>query len=404
MRKKLCLVFIPLPFLFLMVCLGPGCWDKREPDELGIVIGAGFDINPETGLLKVFAELANPGGGGTSQDVGGGGGGGNKAPFWVVEGEGETVFNAIRTMELLSTRMLFWSHMETVVFSEEFARGGLRPALDFIEREVESRPTPHPFVAQGDIKKLLESEYPLEQLGGVVLRKQYTSIFSEGSVVPEVDSFRLLFQYLNRPGQELILPRVEVQETGGDEESPSSQNNPARVSGAAVFLGDRLAGFLDDRETSGYLWITNNISDATLTLKCPGNEEKLLSVSVSESLSKLEPVVEGGDLCFRLSIDAEGRIEDYGCDELPLEEEYFNSLGRRMAEAIRSDVEMGLDKARELKADIFGMGNIIYRTKPKEWTRLEGRWGEIFPQIKVDIEIEALIERTGLIKEPLKIR
>ncbi len=62
MRKKLCLVFIPLPFLFLMVCLGPGCWDKREPDELGIVIGAGFDINPETGLFKVFAELANPGG------------------------------------------------------------------------------------------------------------------------------------------------------------------------------------------------------------------------------------------------------------------------------------------------------------------------------------------------------
>ncbi|MGI6318157.1 MAG: Ger(x)C family spore germination protein [Dethiobacteria bacterium] len=404
MRRKLYLIFILLPALFFMACLLAGCWDKREPDELGIVIGAAIDFNPETGFYKILAELANPGGGGTSQDVGGGGGGGDKAPFWVVEAEGETVFNAIRTMELLSTRMLFWSHMETVVFSEEFARGGLRPALDFIEREVESRPTPHPFVAQGDIKKLLESEYPLEQLGGVVLRKQYTSIFSEGSVVPEVDSFRLLFQRLSRPGWELILPRAEVLEAGGDERSPSSQINPARISGAAVFRGDRLAGFFNDRETSGYLWITGNIKSASLTMKCPGNEEKLLTVSVTESSTRLEPEIEGSDIRFKLFIAAEGRIEDYGCEKLPMEEEYLSSLGRRMAETIRSEVEMALDKARELKADVFGMGNIIYRTKPKEWARLEGRWEELFPQIKVDIEIEALIERPGLVGEPLKIR
>jgi hypothetical protein len=134
------------------------------------------------GFYKILAELANPGGGGTSQDVGGGGGG--KAPFWVVEAEGETVFNAIRTAELFSTRMLFWSHVETVVFSEEFARGGLRPAFDFIEREVESRPTPHPFVAQGDIKKLLESEYPLEQLGGVGAAQAVHEHFFRGERCP----------------------------------------------------------------------------------------------------------------------------------------------------------------------------------------------------------------------------
>jgi spore germination protein KC len=404
MRRKLCLVFILLPFLFLMVCLGPGCWNKREPDELGIVIGAGFDINPETGFFKVLAEVANPGGSVASRVAGGGGGGGGKAPFWVVEAEGETVFDAIKAIELISSRTLLWSHVDIMIFSEEFAREGLRPALDFIDREVESRLTPQPFVVQGDMKKLLKEEYPLEELGGVMLRKQFTSILFEGAVVPEVDSFRLLFQRLSKPGWELILPRVEVLEAGEGEGASTSRINPARVSGAAVFQGDRLAGFLDDRETSGYLWITDNIKDAALILKCPENEGKLLSVSVTESSARLEPEIKGGDIRFRLFIAAEGRIEDYGCGELPLEEEYLGSLGRRMAEAIRSEVEMSLDKARELKADIFGMGNIIYRTKPEEWTRLEANWGELFSQIKVDIEIEALIERPGLIGKPLKIR
>ncbi len=205
----------------------------------------------------------------------------------------------------------------------------------------------------------------------------------------------------------MILPRVEVLEAGeGKGEGTLSRSNisPARISGAAVFRGDRLAGFMDDRETSGYMWITNNVNDSTLTLKCPGNEEKLLSISVSESSTRLEPEIEGDDIRFKLFITAEGRIEDYTCEELPLDEEYLGSLGRRMAEVIRSDVEMGLDKARELKADVFGMGNIIYRTKPKEWMRLEARWAELFSQIKVDIEIDALIERPGLVIEPFKIR
>ncbi len=403
MSRKLCLIFIILPALFFMAGSGTGCWDKREPDELGIIIGLGFDINPETGLFKVLAEVANPVGASVGQE---GGGGGGKAPHWVVEAEGETAFAAIKRLELLSTRVLFWSHLETVIFSEEFARNGLRPVLDFIERGTETRLTPQPFVVQGDVKKLLEIEYPLEQLGSAALRKQFTGILLTESVVPEVDSFRLLFQFLSCPGQELILPRVQVLEAGegkGEGTSPNSNINPVRISGAAVFRGDRLAGFLEDRETSGYQWITNNIRGAALNLKCPGDEENLLSVSITETSTRLEPQIEGDDLRFKLFIDAAGRIEDYTCVELPLEEEFLRSLGRRMAETIRSDVEMSLYKARELKADVFGMGNIIYRTKPKEWARLEERWEELFSQIKVDIEIEALIERPGFIIDPYKI-
>ena len=136
----------------------------------------------------------------------------------------------------------------------------------------------------------------------------------------------------------------------------------------------------------------------------PGERGEAVDRKRHRVFNTAEAGIEEQRYSLQAFIAAEGRIEDYGCDELPLEEEYFNSLGRRMAEAIRSDVEMGLDKARELKADVFGMGNIMYRTKPKEWARMEGRWEELFPQIKVDIEIEALIERPGLVGEPLKIR
>ena len=51
---------------------------------------------------------------------------------------------------------------------------------------------------------------------------------------------------------------------------------------------------------------------------------------------------------------------------------------------------------------MFSAWEISFTVKPKEGT--PGGQVVSFSQIKVDIEIEALIERPGLVGEPLKIR
>ena len=118
-----------------------------------------------------------------------------------------------------------------VIFSEDFASEG-SGRLSILLTGTGIARLPSPLWHRGCEEKLLEGNIPLEKLGGGCASIHEHSF--GGSVVPEVDSFRLLFQRLSRPGWELILPRAEVLEAGGDERSPSSQINPARISGAAV--------------------------------------------------------------------------------------------------------------------------------------------------------------------------
>ncbi|HOL16241.1 MAG TPA: Ger(x)C family spore germination C-terminal domain-containing protein, partial [Bacillota bacterium] len=65
-------------------------------------------------------------------------------------------------------------------------------------------------------------------------------------------------------------------------------------------------------------------------------------------------------------------------------------------------IEDILSRAQELKSDIFGFGNLIYRKNPRLWEKIGPRWDEeIFPRLKIDLKVNFVILRAGLIKDPL---
>lgn len=404
MREKRLTVFLTSFILLCSAFFPAGCWDRREPDMLGMVTVAAFDIDEQSGLFRVYAQVDNPVGGGQQQDSGGGGSQGSSA-VWVVEATGHTIYEAVINMELISTRRLFWSHVKAILFSEKLAREGIRPILDFIDRERQVRLISQPFVVQGDLRRLLEAEFPMEVEGGEAMSKQSFSIIQETSVLSEVDSLLIVFRNISIPGIEINMPRLTVLATEGEnEEKPAGKPNPVQISGIGIFRGDKLVGFLDEKETAGYNWLTGNIQRHNLILQCPDSEDDYITVQVFDSSVKLTPEIKGDEVRFKASITAESRLQDFACLQFPLEREFIDSLNRRMATVIRNEIASSLEKARELESDIFGLGNIIYRTRNEEWKRLGDNWREIFPGVMVDIEVEAKILRHGLILEPVQIQ
>ncbi|GAA3314087.1 hypothetical protein GCM10020331_005780 [Ectobacillus funiculus] len=43
----------------------------------------------------------------------------------------------------------------------------------------------------------------------------------------------------------------------------------------------------------------------------------------------------------------------------------------------------------ELKVDIFGFGSTIERDEPEEWEKLERIWSKAFPDLSVQVHVEA---------------
>lgn len=400
-----------------MLCLAVmagGCWNVREPENLVHVLGVAFDLDEETGLFKVYAQVANPigmAGGGAAPGGGGDGGAQMKKPFWVVSARGDTPFGAMRNLAPLTTRELFWAHTTVLVISEKLARRGILPIIDLFERERQLRMIVRPVVAEGDVGKLMEAEFPLESIGAQGMARGVSVIKFQRSIFP-VQFLTEVVATLSEPGREVLIGRIEVLAEEDPKPGAPSQPGPpkppkppAKISGAAVFRKDRMVGWLTEREVRGWHWVAGRAFRETLILSAPDDKGKLLTVEVTASSSKMEPVVEGSNVRMKVTVKAEDRIQDETAPEdLTVESELVRSLNRRLAQVIRNDMEMAIAKAQEFRADIFGFGYSIYRTRYRDWTRLKDRWDEIFPKVPVELDVEASIRRTGLITKSVTVR
>ena len=180
--------------------------------------------------------------------------------------------------------------------------------------------------------------------------------------------------------------------------------NPAKISGAALFRGDKLVGFFDEEETAGYLWLTDNIRRLTMVFPPPGEKDKFLSVEVFKASTKLEPQIQGERVRLQFSASTRGKLQDFGGLDFPFDEGFKDILNRRMAAVIYDQIDRAWQKARALNLDVFGFGHELYKTRPRDWKRLEENWKKIFPQIELEVDVHATIRNYGQIFDPIEIR
>lgn len=395
---KIAAVFCLLSFF------STGCWDNREPEWLARSMLLAFDLDEEN-MYEATVVLANPifQAGGQS---GNGGGGGTKLPFWVHSARGRTPFEAVLNLSQATTRMTLLSHTQVLLFSEKLAREGIRPVLELFQRNRELRLGVQAAVVDGDLNELLRAEFPLEFLPSTGIDRLLRITSIERSIIPDSRLLQKIIEY-TRPGEEMILPRLKVlsqeRETGQDTQSENQQSPPgppAEVIGAAVFRGEKMAGWMDGHETRGQNWIRNTMQRGPIVVKLPG-EEGLATIEIMKMQSKIEPKKRNGKVMITVEIKAEGRLQDLVMPpgKTPrLDQAFVQSLENRFAEIIRRDCNRSLTRAKELEADIFGFGNTVYRKYPRLWEEeLAGRWEESFRNLSVEFLVEATLNRPGLI-------
>lgn len=392
--RRLLLVFLLLT-LFLT-----GCWNRRDPELLGLVIATGFDLDPETGLYRIIAQVANPlviGG----QDTGSRGGD-EKKPFWVVEAHGHTPFEARQNLALKTTRELFWAHNSILALGENLARNGITPVLDLFERERQFRLIARPMVVDGDLRSLFEAEFPLEETSGQGLRRQIVTTMFERTNFP-VQETRDLIATLASPGFEMMIGRVEERAARGNS-GGTGATNPAKLSGGAAFVGDKMVGWIEEREIAGWNWIWGRAYRASLVVMSPVDRRPLV-VETYRSRAKMTLQVEGNKVTIHIQIETLGKVQDQPSSaDLLTKKENLASLERRAATVIKNEVEMVVKRAQELNSDFLGFGNLIYRKLPREWERLEPRWREIFPNVNITVDVRVAIRSPGRVTSAPTIR
>ncbi|RKN86082.1 Ger(x)C family spore germination protein [Paenibacillus ginsengarvi] len=376
--------------LFVTIVLS-GCWNRRELNDLAIVLGIGIDKHKDQ--YRVSVQIVNP------QEIATKKTGGGNSPITIYEETGKTIFECLRRMTTKSPRKIYTSHLRTLIISEEVAREGVKDILDFFARDHEMRTDFYVVIAREakarDVMSILQ---PLEKVPANFLFKSLQT--SEKAWAPTAGKYLDdLMADLMSKGRAATLTGVRMY---GDEKSGESVDNLKtahseayiKYSTIGVFRRDKLVGWLDEEESKGYNFITNKVESTVGVLECPKGGE--MSVEVIRSNTKVKGTIKDGQPVIEVSIHIEQNIGEVAC-EVDLNDigtiSQFEQISKKR---VQSFLDKVVDKAqKKYKSDIFGFGEVIQRDEPKAWERLVDDWATIFPHIQVNFKLDIKIRRTG---------
>ena len=380
MGKKIMILALTIALIF------SGCWNRRELNQLAIVLGLGIDREGD-GQVRISVQVVKPGEIGGEQKGGGSAG----SPSLVLTTEGRTVFDAVRNFIELSGRKMFFSHNQVIIFGEGLARQGLKPVIDWIERDAEPRTEVPVLIARGEAENILKLSGVMEKLSAMEIKDSLlmASLTSKAGPI----HYRDFLQSFASGKTGHVAPGIEIVNRSG---------RPAfRITGTAVFKRDKLTGWLNERETRGMLWVKGKVKSAIIVVPGVGQRKGDIAIEVLKAGARIEAAFEGGKPLITVHIKEEGNIGEVTGFQDTSKPEIIRELQNKQADVIKSEIWASIKKAqKEFKADIFGFAEELHRSDPKSWGQIKEHWEEEFSRMEVRLDVKSIIRRPGQKSRP----
>jgi len=392
--NRLIIRFIGIMFISLLLT---GCWDKREINELAIATAISIDqIDDE---FHVSAQVVIP------TELSKQGGGTGSSPVTLYQASGVSVNEAIRKLTLVAPRTIYLGHLQVVVISEELAKEGILPIVDFLSRGWGHRPDFYLIVSKEmDARDILKVQTSLEKIpSSELFNILHSSEANYSSTLAA--TFNKMKVNLDREGKEGVLTGVQI--IGDRTKGPMNENvqtiDPEakiKFGELAVFKGDKLIGWLNDKESRGYNGITNQVNSTIGVVSCPDGGKVSLDFEKFNSKIKSKKVSSNPEIEIQVDIVAD--IGEVSCNIDLTKQETVKMLEKEMEKVVKSDMQDTIKTVQQnFQSDIFGFGAAIHKQNPKEWKNLKENWDEVFAELPVNIKVDLRISHFGSLINPV---
>ncbi len=388
MKRKLGLMLILLIVIPVFIS---GCWDSIELNKLSIISGLGWDIDADTGQVTLTFQSIIPneikGASGSSGD------GGQKRgdPLHTIRldsSTGSSAYDALNRYSQQGSRRTFYQHTQLYVFGHSAAQQGIYPFLDSIDRNPINRPNVLMTVAEKKASDTLRVEDGMENIQAIGMAAQI-KLSAEYSKYPLVT----YMEFTNRLISETTAPLAPMVGIIEQNAPKGDKVQKTRISGTAVFKGDKMIGQLNEDESRGLLWVINKVKKGFLVI--PGANLEIVSAK-----SKIVPELQDNKIMITIAIDEESNLLEYD-GHREISSDLLQDLEKGQAREIESQVMAAIEKSRTLNADVFGFGEAVHRRYKKEWRDLKTRWEEIYPNIEIVVKVKTHINEIGEINKAL---
>ncbi|UKS26970.1 Ger(x)C family spore germination protein [Paenibacillus sp. HWE-109] len=372
MRSVVFLVFISLIVL-------PGCWDKREIEQLGMIAGIALDQaeDPVSNRIKMTQQFVNTTIGTKDEVVKG---------YYNLIDEGTNLFEIIRKTSTRTDRSPYYTHLKVIILSDKVTSSTqLLDLMNFFQRDHEMRRSVRVYFSKGPASGFLEKK-------------------TENNEIP---AFNIFYRSRNHYKTLEMARQTTLGELSVNLSSDNSflvqeinLTNGYTMQGAAVISGKkkRLIGWLDKDEVSGINWIlgTRHGSQGGVLKVVDKKTKKEIIYEVNNTKTKIKPRVEGERISFLVSIESEGRLgEDWTLNDA-FEEDYIKKVDKQVAEEVKRLVEHSIAKTKDTyKVDVANFGEQLRIHNYRTWKQVKTNWDETFSEANIDVEVKIHIREFG---------
>ncbi|UKS23839.1 Ger(x)C family spore germination protein [Paenibacillus sp. HWE-109] len=381
----------------ICLCIGclTGCWDKIEVNQLAIAGLVGTDTVPETHEQIVYYQIINPGAFASQM------GSNVKSPVYTYKVQGPSKGElGLKSSEILPRR-LFTDHYQSHIISERYAREGLRPFLNYYERQYNRRSSLLLLVTDSPLADVMMTYIPLERLQGRTLRSLVNNVSESTGRVSRKSRVKDLVENMET-SMITILPLVSLSgskpslTTDRYEQINANQKNLI-LTGGAVFKHDRMVGKMGLKQAGYYNLLKGEASSFFESVEMDGSTVDLAAskVKVHKSLSMVSgKPIWMVTLDIRLSIINNEQMKDLTTDNIAKIKQQFNN------QIIEKSTELYLESC-EKQWDLFGLENKIKYKRGKEWDYLRNQKNS-WTQTKLQIKVNSTVNDIGEIINPYK--
>jgi len=410
-RKRVYTKIIFISLCLLMLLLQTGCWDYRETEDRGYVLGIAIDVAEplprgsddleeyfsEREIEKMPLQKGSPKYAYTIQipiipqarikPEGGGGGAVDEDRAWDITITGNSFFEVNREFATRLDYPAFYEHLQVVVISEEVAREGITEILDFLLRDHEIRRKTRVFITPGEAKAVLDVIPRIEDYSSLYLVKLPRGA-EKTSRIAHLTDLGVVSQNIHSK-LPFTLPRV------------ISTKDEIKDAGVAIFKEDEMVGWLGEIDTIWAKWIRDLAIGGLVVVDSPNEEGKLLAVEIVKVNTKVRPLVVKDKII--MNIDVEGTfniIEEMRTGESNVfDEEYIEEVEELIQEKIEREIKDTVAFVQEeFGVDIFHFALAMKRYAPREWEKYEQEWDDVFSNLEVEVSVDAQIRLVGLMR------
>jgi spore germination protein KC len=112
--------------------------------------------------------------------------------------------------------------------------------------------------------------------------------------------------------------------------------------------------------------------------------------------SSIKPAIAGEKIVMNIKVDVAADILESEANIDFQQNEAIDKVQDSLEEKVKKQIIAAINKSKRLKSDVFGFGNYFFGKYPKYWEQIEANWYDYYPDIDVNIEVNAKVNHTGL--------